>query len=346
MSAQSSKQGTPSAVGTEFAGCVDLAARGLGAGVVAASDDLFAERENLIAPGRPVFDPTRFGPRGKVYDGWETARRRDGGHDFAVVRLGTPGIVQGVVVDTSWFRGNYPPYVSAEAAWVDGYPSPGELLASDWQTIVARSPASGDTENVYRVDDGRRWSHVRLSIYPDGGVARLRVPGLVVADPRFLEGTVDLLAVENGGRAVECSDAFYAAPQNLIAPGRARHMGEGWETARRRDAGNDFVVFALAGQGVVRHLEVDTTWFVGNAPGWVRVSTADDPAGEWRELVPRMAVRPDTRHRLLTPDAHPATHLRLDVYPDGGLSRLRAWGELTPTGLAAAQARWIATAAR
>ena len=329
----------------------DLASRVLGGSVVAANDELFAQRENLIRPEAPAFDAQEFGHKGKVYDGWETRRRRAAepdpdARDWAVVRLGTPGVVHGVVVDTAHFRGNYPPHVSVEATSVQGYPSVEELLRARWVTLVPRSPAEGDTANLYAVADRHRWTHVRLSIFPDGGVARLRVHGEVVPDPAVLTGTVDLLAAEVGGRLVDCSDAFYASPANIIAPGRARNMGEGWENARRRGGGNDHAVFALAAAGVPRRVEVDTGYYVGNAAGWVRLSTVDarraDPeqAAAWSELLPRTRIQPDTRHFLPLPAARPATHLRLDVYPDGGLSRLRLWGELDEASLLDVRRRW------
>ena len=322
---------------------IDLASRALGGSVVAANDELFAQRENLIRPEAPRFDPAEFGHKGKVYDGWETRRRRHPGHDWAIVRLGAPGVIGEVVVDTAFFLGNYPPEISVDAVRVTGYPDAEELEKEDWRPIVARAAAAGGTENVYAVTDGRWFTHVRLSIHPDGGVARLRVRGTVVPDPQFLEGTVDLLAAESGGRLVECSDAFYSSPSNLILPGKARHMGEGWENARRRGGGNDFAVFALAAPGVPRYAEVDTTWFVGNAPGWVSVSLRDERgSGEWRTLLERVPVQPDTRHRFPLPDAPAATHLRLDVHPDGGLSRLRLPGELDAEALEQARRRWRA----
>lgn len=326
-----------------FTALPDLAGRTLGASVVAANDELFALRENLINPWEPAFDPGEFGPKGKVYDGWETRRRREPGHDWAVVRLGAPGVVRGVVVDTAWFRGNYPPEISVEAAAAEGYPRPAEVEGLDWHPLVARSECRGDARNHYPVEDDRRWTHVRLSIYPDGGVARLRVHGEVVPDPRFLTGTVDLVAAENGGRLVDTSDAFYSSPAQLLLPGRARTMGEGWENARRRGGGNDYAVFALGRPGTIRRLEVDTGCYVGNAPGWVRVSVADTRRGEvdladpaaWTDVLARTPVAPDTRHHFLAEESLPATHARLDVYPDGGLSRLRLWGEVDPAVLAA-----------
>jgi len=331
---------------------VDLASRNLAGSVVAANDELFAERENLIRPEPSTHVAGAFGPKGKLYDGWETRRRRDTGFDWAIVRLGAAGIVHGVIVDTAFFRGNYPPEISVEATSVEGYPSPAELESAAWVTIVPRSPAAGDTENPYPVTDRRRWTHVRLCIYPDGGVARFRVHGAVVPDPRFLLGTVDLVAMENGGRLVSCSDAFYSSPSNLILPGRARVMGDGWENARRRGPGNDHAVFSLAATGAIEHVEVDTSYFVGNAPGWVRLSAMDsrdtklDEEDAWQEVIPRTAVQPDTRHRYRAgwgglPAVPPtATHVRLDVYPDGGLARLRIHGAVTADGLEAAWHRW------
>jgi allantoicase len=339
-----------------FTSLPDLASRSLGGSVTDATDELFAERENLIKPGPPVFDPAAFGPKGKVYDGWETRRRRGPGHDHAVIRLGAPGIIHGVVVDTLFFTGNYPPEISVEAAGAEGYPSPAELAGAGWATIVPRSPVRGDARNSFQVRDGHRYTHVRLSIYPDGGVARLRVHGEVVPDPRFLGGTIDLAAAENGGQVVACSEEYYSSAANLIQPGRARTMAEGWENARRRGGGNDWVIVRLAVPGSIRHAELDTTCFVGNAPGWARLAAAPRPRpgstvppagppapgdGAWAELLPRTRLQPDTRHRFLVAAPAPAAFGRLDVYPDGGMARLRLWGEAGPAARRRAAARWL-----
>jgi allantoicase len=329
-----------------FTDLVDLASRALAGSVVSANDELFAERENLIKPGPATHTAEEFGPKGKTYDGWETRRRREPGHDWAIVRLGVPGVVRGVVVDTAFFKGNYPPEVSVEATSVEGYPPASELVDAEWTTLVQRSAAKGDWANEYEVSNDGRWTHVRLSIYPDGGVARFRVHGEPLPDPRFMRGTIDLAALENGGRLVDTSDAFYSSPANLILPGRARVMGDGWENARRRDDGNDYAVFRLAARGRLRDVEVDTSHFVGNAPGWVRLSGADESAGPitdksaWTDLVSYRAVQPDTRHRLLVDDDRLVTHVRLDVYPDGGLARLRCRGEIDRAAFDALGRRW------
>jgi len=326
----------------------DLASRRLGSGVVAANDELFAERENLIKPEEPVYHPSTFGHKGQVYDGWETRRRREPGVDWAMVRLGAAGVVSGLVVDTAYFTGNYPPEVSVDGTGVEGYPSPAELLAADWFPLVERSPVAGDARNHFEVPSDRRVTHVRLTMHPDGGVARLRVHGDVVADPRLLSAaSLDLAALENGGSVVGCSNMFYSSPTNLISPGETRSMGEGWETARRRDDGNDYVEFALAGPGSIHLAELDTRYFVGNAPGWARLTGTDartrDPGDPdaWFELLPRQRLQPDTRHRLVLTGTEEVSHVRMDVYPDGGMARVRFWGALSSHAREAIALRWF-----
>jgi len=337
---------------------LDLASRRLGAGVIAASDETFAAKEHLILPSAPTFAARTFGPKGQVYDGWETRRRRGPGHDWAIVRLGAPGVVHGVVVDTAFFTGNYPESCSVEGCWADGHPGPDELAgAGAWTTLVGRSRLAGDTRNGLPASRERLVTHVRLTIHPDGGVARLRVHGEVVADPRRLLGApVDLAAAEHGGRVEDCSDRYFSAPDNVLLPGQAVTMGDGWETRRRRGEGNDWLLLRLGGAGHVRRAVLDTTHFVGNAPGAARLvgcdSTTADPTdpGSWWELLPRTRLQPDTPHWFRTDGTPRATHVRLDIYPDGGLARLRLYGDLAPDARAAVARRWWdllpATAAR
>jgi allantoicase len=316
----------------------DLASRALGGGVVHADDDFFAARENLLTPTAPVHDPQTFGPRGKIYDGWETRRRRTPGDDAAIVRLGVRGEVSGVVVDTAYFVGNYPPRISVDGVDLPGHPSAAELLGATWTPLVPEAEIEGDTANAFTVEGSQTCTHVRLTLHPDGGVARLRVHGRPAPRRELLTGTIDLAALENGGDVVDCSDAFYASARNLLMPGRARTTGEGWENARRRDGGNDHVTVRLAGPGTVRRLVVDTSCFVGNAPGEVLVrGWLGEPADPgtpfgWVTLLPRQAVQPDTRQVLAVQGeaaTTPVDHVRLDVFPDGGLARLRVLGELT-----------------
>ncbi|GAA2256965.1 allantoicase [Streptomyces amakusaensis] len=336
------------AAGPAPAHWVDLADRRLGSGVVAANDEFFAERENLLLPGRAEFHPGRFGHKGKVMDGWETRRRRGGSagrphpladdHDWALIRLGAPGVVRAVVVDTAHFRGNHPAAISVEAASAEGTPSPDELLgpAVRWTELVPRTPVGGHAENRFTVRAERRFTHLRLNQHPDGGVARLRAYGEVAPDPRWLGtlGTFDLVALENGGRVEEASDLFYSPAVNTIRPGRAGRMDDGWETRRRRDRGNDWIRYRLAERARIRAVEIDTAYLKGNSAGWASLSLRDGPHAPWTDLLPRTRLEPDTAHRLLPPEPAIGAELRLDVYPDGGIARLRVFGELTPDGAA------------
>ncbi|NGO72429.1 allantoicase [Streptomyces boncukensis] len=332
----------------------DLADRRLGAAVIAANDEFFAERENLLRPERPEFDPAAFGHKGKVMDGWETRRRRGasaavphpaaGDHDWALIRLGAPGAVRGLVVDTAHFRGNYPREVAVEAVSLPGTPSPAELLAEGvpWTTLVPRTRVAGHAANGFAVTAERRFTHLRLRQHPDGGIARLRVYGEAVPEPEWLAalGTFDLVALEHGGRAEDASDRFFSPPVHTILPGRSRKMDEGWETRRRRDDGHDWVRYALAAQARVRAVELDTGCYKGNAAGWVSLAGRDGEGGAWSELLPRTRLEPDAVHRFVLADAPPVTQVRMDIFPDGGVARLRLHGSLTGEGARQLAARY------
>ena len=331
--------------------------------VVAASDEFFAAKENLIKPGAPVFVAGRYGAKGQVYDGWETRRRRGPGGtlpdpaacDWVIVRLGVAGVVRSIVVDTAFFTGNYPQACSADACSVSGYPSVEELAddpgAGTWREILPRVLLTGDARHALKVIAGRRFTHVRLNIFPDGGVARLHVHGEVVPDPALLEGlTFDLAALENGADVAALSDQYYSSARNVIAPGLSRVMGEGWETHRRRRPGHEWLVIRLAGRGVIDLAEIDTSWYRGNQPDTASLQTMDATTGAslsdesaWRDLLPHVRLLPDTPHRFRV-DGAPATHVRLNIFPDGGVARLRLFGSLTDDGLAAVKRRWCDTA--
>jgi allantoicase len=328
----------------------ELSSRWLGGSVMAASDESFGDKENLLKPEPPVFEPGRYGNRGEIVDGWETKRRREPGHDWALIRLGTPGVITSIDVDTSFFTGNFPEACRVEACGREGYPAPAELNGpdSEWTEIVPRSSLRGDKHNLFRVSDPRRFTHVRLSTFPDGGVARLRVLGQVIPDPRPFDGvTLDLASQQHGGAVVASSDAFYTSAQLLNRPDDARTMGEGWETKRRRDEGHDFVVLRLAFVGLIKHLIVDTAHFKYNASAEISVFGSGEeipPAAEspsWSAVLARIRLQPDTRHLFQIAEAKPIRSIRLDAFPDGGLSRLRVIGSIEATARRRAGYRWF-----
>jgi allantoicase len=319
---------------------LDLASERLGGSVLYANDDFFAEKENLLKPSKPVWLEHEYTDRGKWMDGWESRRKRVPGHDFAIVRLGLRGIVRSVIVDTAFFRGNFPESCSIDGTSLRVETPLEELFDAEWRELLPRSPLQGNQENIFDVAGTDALTHVRLNIFPDGGVARLRVLGDVVPEWRLVGGLgneIDLAAAENGGQVLTCSDMFFGPKHNLIMPGRAHNMSDGWETKRRRGPGHDWVIVRLATEGRVRRIEVDTNHFKGNYPDTCSIDGSTD--GEtWTELLPRTKLQAHTRHFFideLVSDG-PFTHLRVNVYPDGGISRLRVWGVATTEGRRAA----------
>ena len=331
---------------SDFLQLPDLACETVGGAALSCNDEFFAEKENLLREAPAIWKDHAYTDRGKWMDGWETRRRRPAGdpfgpvtgHDWCVVRLGMPGVIRGVVVDTAFFRGNFPESCMIHATEID---DPLDLRALDtatWTQILPRTALAGDHKNAFAIDYRKRFTHVKLEIFPDGGVARLRVHGEAVPDwprVRALGGAVDLAALAHGAVVETCSDMFFGSRNNLIKPGPSRSMADGWETRRRRGPGHDWAIIRLAAPGSIDRLEIDTSHFKGNAPGHATVEGVHAPgvaAAElagWRSLL-GSPLQPHTRHvfdRELR-RIGPVTHLKLSVFPDGGVARLRAYGEL------------------
>jgi allantoicase len=327
----------------EFTDLVDLASEKLGGAVIFANDEFFAPKENLLKPHAAVWKEGEYTDRGKWMDGWETMRRRsprlDEEFDWCVIRLGAPGRIRCVTVDTSIFRGNFPSHCSIEACSASGNSDLNELISqkTKWTEILAKSRLEGDSQNNFTIEHTERVSHLRFKIYPDGGVARLRVYGDVIPDRDELkrrDGEIDLAAVENGGTVPLASDMFFGHRINLIMPGRAQNMSDGWESKRRRGPGNDWCIVKLGAAGRITRVEVDTSHFKGNYPDSCSIDVGSAEEGSsldsiaWRELLPNIKLQPHTRHTFINElaDAGDGTHARLNIFPDGGVSRLRLFG--------------------
>lgn len=331
---------------------VDLASRALGGSVVAASDESFGFKERLIDPGEPAFVPGTYDLRGEVVDGWETRRHADG--DWAIVRLGVGGRLRTIDVDTRFFAGNHPTGCRVDACVLDPVADP-TAAAVQWTTIVATAALKSDSHNAFAVADPRRYTHVRLQLHSDGGVARLRAYGEVIPDPALWSGvTVEVSSVEQGGRVEWSSDSFYSDACSLIAPDRPRTMGDGWETRRRRDIGpdtHDAVMISFVVPADLQRIEIDTSRFVFNASPEVAVlGSRARPCGEhgWAlvpfdvEVLGRTRIAPDAR-QVFVVDAAAITALRVQAYPDGGIARVRAFGRPTADGAAQLESVWAAS---
>jgi allantoicase len=254
-----------------FTALADLASARVGGRAVAANDDFFAPRSNLVKPGPAIFIPGKFTSRGKWMDGWESRRRRTPGHDWCIVQLGMRGIVHGVNVDTSHFTGNYPSHCSIDAleTAVPLRPAAHAVEGPPWTPLLPKSPLRGNGDNLFEIDDRRPWTHLRLNIFPDGGVARLRVYGEVQVDWRGVASAgrvVDLAAIQHGGLVLDASDVHFGPKDNMLMPGRAKNMGDGWETRRRRGPGYDWAIVRLGAPGLLTRIEIDTNHYKGNYP--------------------------------------------------------------------------------
>ncbi len=327
-----------------FTQLIDLAAERLGGGVLYATDDFFAEKENLIKPGRGIFIPDKYTDRGKWMDGWESRRKRTPGHDWAVIRLATSGRIRGVDIDTSFFLGNHPPHASIEAAYLTNPSSIPDPIANGWdevawKEILPKSPLDAGSQNFYTSNSDDVFTDIRLHIYPDGGVARLRVYGEVYKDWNAVrpDEILDLAAAINGGKALLCNDMFFSSMNNLIMPGRGINMGDGWETKRNRTPNNrDWVILKLAHPGVIRQIIVDTSHFKGNYPDSCSLEACDsnnddsviNDKAEWQTILPKQKLSADSEHEYSKEIiGHPiVSHVRLNIFPDGGISRLRLFG--------------------
>ena len=328
-----------------FTALADLASARVGGRAIAANDDFFASKSNLVRPGPAVFVPGKFTSRGKWMDGWESRRRRTPGNDWCVVALGMRGVVRGVNVDTSHFSGNQPSHCSIDAVDDRSGPSKDAYGAEGgpWTPILARSALTGNSNNFFPIADERPWTHLRLNIFPDGGVARLRVYGDAAVDWNRLrrdKRVVDLASILNGGLVLGASDMHFGARDNLIMPGRAANMGDGWETRRRRGEGYDWAIVRLGAPGLISRVEIDTNHFKGNYPEAASIEGCRAPEATldrlastvttWREILARTRLKANYRHyfskELVV--SEPITHVRLNIFPDGGISRLRIHGHV------------------
>ena len=315
---------------------LDLASERLGGSVLYANDDYFAEKENLLKPSKAIWKEHEYTDRGKWMDGWESRRKRVPGHDWCIVRLAAPGVLHGIDLDTSHFTGNYPP-----AASLEGCHSPASAPGADagWFELLPQVPLYGNRHHYHALATPPV-THVRLNIFPDGGIARLRLYGTPVCDPDRVDedGLIDLASALNGGVALAANDEHFGRVGNLLLPGRGLDMGDGWETRRRREPGHDWALLALACPGIVEAVEVDTAHFKGNYPARCSLQAAFAPGGAtdalvvqaegWSLLLPEQPLQMDQRHffREQLQALGPVTHVRLNIFPDGGVSRLRLRG--------------------
>jgi len=311
----------------------NLADPELGGAICSVTDDFFAPAKRMLSIDAPIFIPDKFDAHGKWMDGWESRRKRVAGHDFCVLRI-CPGVIKGIEIDTSHFTGNFPPAASLEACRVEIDPDE----QTQWTELVPKADLKGDSQQFFPIDDLNSWSHIRLHIYPDGGIARFRVYG----EPQQRRSAsdrgqwVDLASADAGGKALECNNMHFGDMGNLLSTLPVANMGDGWETRRRRHPGNDWVILKLGRKGRISRIEVDTAFFRGNYPARCSLKGASpdehadliDESADWPEILPPAGLGPDQLHIFENQlqNIGNVTHVRLDIYPDGGVARLRLLG--------------------
>ncbi|MFZ4058121.1 MAG: allantoicase [Ferruginibacter sp.] len=325
----------------DFTKMIDLAAERLGGKTLSCSDDFFAEMDNLLKPGRGVFITDKYTDRGKWMDGWESRRKRVPGHDWCVIQLAAPGSIYGVDIDTNHFLGNHPPFASVEACYVAPN-SPFEAHHVQWKEILPKVALQPGSQHLLNIADQSVYTHLRLNIYPDGGVARFKVYGTIhkTFDENNQHEEIDLAAAINGAKSVWCNDMFFSHMDNLIMPGRGINMGDGWETKRNRTPNNrDWVIVQLAHKGIIHRALIDTCHFKGNYPDTCMLEGAvltteqandiEHASIEWTTILPKVKLQADHEHHfkdeIIATQAF--THVRLCIFPDGGISRMRLFGK-------------------
>lgn len=333
----------PSAIPNFARNAINLASSGLGALGIFATDEFFAPVERMLGDEEPIFIEDKYDDNGKWMDGWESRRRRGGGHDYCIIRLAVPGVIHGFDINTAYFTGNFPPEAKIEGCYAETDPRDGDNTV--WEEILAPAPLGPDAHHYHTCKSEKVWTHIRLHIYPDGGIARLKIFGEPFLDIKNLEGKrIDLASSLRGARVLTYSDAHYGAYHRILAPGHGKDMGDGWETRRRRGPGHDWIIIALGARGTIEEIRVDTAHYKGNYPERCSILAADlghvdgeldeqeiAEAASWPELMPLQSLSADREHnfhRDVIKDVGPVSHVALNIYPDGGISRLRLFGRI------------------
>ena len=316
----------------------NLASPKIGTKIIEVSDDFFGEASRMLDDKEPVFIEDKYDEHGKWMDGWESKRRRDGGNDWAIIELGSPGIISEVDIDTSFFTGNFPPFASIEGLYSDQRPTKN----SKWFKILSKTSLKGDSKNKFKIQSKTKVNYIKLQIFPDGGVARLRLFGEVKLNWDFYENKNDLIELSSlrlGGSIVAYNNAHYGDVSALLSDGRGKTMGDGWETRRRREPGHDWIIIKLAAKGLIKKIEIDTAHFKGNYPDQASIQVSNfsentdlgeiiNDSQNWKYMLKKSKLQADNIHNYEVDEksTEGVTHVRLNIYPDGGVSRLRVFG--------------------
>lgn len=248
-------------------------------------------------------------------------------------------------IDTAFFDGNHAEAIAVQGVSIigDGADQKVENLKhEEWQKEeqLGMRECGPSRRQAWKVQEGSEITHVRLCMYPDGGIARFRLYGEAIpVYPEDKNEELELSAAVMGGVAVSCSDEHFGKRGNLLLPGRGVDMGDGWETKRSREKSHeDWVVVRLGARGVVKRIVVDTMHFRGNYPKGVRVEGVDAVGeeiveggdGKWEEICGiQQGLEPDMEREFRDKEVQRekvCTYVKLTISPDGGVKRFRVFG--------------------
>tara|TARA_B100001250_G_scaffold133435_1_gene114030 strand:- start:972 stop:1958 length:987 start_codon:yes stop_codon:yes gene_type:complete len=317
---------------------INLADPRLGSKVIFKTDDFFASANRIINPNPPIFKDGVFDRHGKWMDGWETRRRRKKGFDYLIIKLGKPGRIFSVDIDTTHFSGNQPMYASLEACQNN------KKLNSNskWSKILNYKKLGPNKNHKFSIKNKSIFTHVKLNIYPDGGVARLRLYGEIeTKNINYGSKTVNLTSMLNGASIVGCNNEHFGRAENVLSPGKGKNMGDGWETRRSRGKNFDWLIIKMGRTGKINKIEIDTHHFKGNYPDRCSVQGIFIPkkisnnsivkkSSKWKTLVNKAKLHPHKKHnfKIKTPKTNKVNYIRINIYPDGGISRIRTFAKV------------------
>jgi allantoicase len=317
-------------------GLIDLAQPRLGTKVIYKTDDFFASANRIISPTEPVFKVGVFDKHGKWMDGWESRRKRTEGHDFIIIKLGKPGTIKKVDVDTSHFNGNQPAMVSIEGANSNS----NKINQLKWQPLLSKKKTKANSHHYFTVNSNKVFTHIKFNIFPDGGVARLRLYGSIAKSNKLKNKKINLASLLDGSSVIACNNEHFGKAENILAPGKAKNMGDGWETRRRRGKGFDWLILNSLDGKEIDKIEISTHHFKGNFPSHCSLQAAYLPNSKNSKQI----VKSSTKWKYLLKDAKLSANkvhvfknnlmkkdkinfIKINIFPDGGISRFRIYGK-------------------
>ena len=318
-------------------GLIDLAQSRLGSKIVFKTNEFFAPAKRIINPWPPIFKEGVFDKHGKWMDGWETKRKRGKGYDYLILKLGRPGRISKIDIDTSYFSGNQPTKVSLQACF-----SKKKLpnKNSKWTTILKKKPTKANSHHFFNIKNKSIFTHIKLNIFPDGGVARIRIYGSIEILKNFTGKVLNLTSVLHGATPIACNNEHFGRAENILAPGMGKNMGDGWETRRSRGKNFDWLIIKCATAGKINKIQIDTHHFKGNYPDKCSIQAAFidkkissrvivNNSKKWKLLLSKVKLYAHKKHNFKNNlmKSKKINYIKINIFPDGGISRIRVFGK-------------------